>query len=298
MNTLLRSTRRRAVHSRGANCACVRAYVCSNGAFIEGRMNDDAPTAKAHPDPMPQSSFYPRTNWSIVFTAGKDSSPDARAALGELYVAYLPPLLAYLRSKGHPHDGAMDRLHAFFEHLLETNGLSTVEKRGKLRNWLLRAMNNFLTDEWREAHALKRGGGKTHLPIGPDFEAGEIEPAGTGLTPEQAFDRKWAIALLKRVLTRLQGEYTQAGKQILFAELKNFLPGGHTACSHQEIADRLEMKVNTVAVNIMRLRERYGELLRAEIADTTDSDMVEEEWRHLQAALGGRPETASGDSKA
>src|SRR5262245_19360932 len=145
MNTLLRPSRRRAVHSRLANCACVRTSICFNRSFFEGPMNDDAPTAKGHLEPMPEASLCPRTNWSIGFAAGKDSSPDARAALGELYVAYLPPLLAYLRSKGHAHDEAMDRLHAFFEHLMETNGLSTVEKKGKLRNWLLRALNNFLT---------------------------------------------------------------------------------------------------------------------------------------------------------
>jgi len=261
-------------------------------------MAEDASTVKA-PSLLAASSFSrSSSHWSEVFTAGKDSSPDARAAFGELYVAYLPPLLAYLRSKGNSQDRAMDLLHGFFEHLLETNGLSTVEKRGKFRNWLLRALDHFMTDEWREQHALKRGAGESHLPIGPDFEAGEVEPPATGLTPEQAFDRKWAIALLKRVLTRLQGEYAQAGKQTTFAELKDFLPGGHAAFSHQEIADRLKMQANTVTVNIKRLRERYGELLRAEISDTTDPDTVEEEWHHLQVALGGRPETVSGDSKA
>ena len=298
MNTLLRSTRRRAVHSRDANCACVRAYVCSNGAFIEGRMNDDAPTAKAHPDPMPQSSFYPRTNWSIVFTAGKDSSPDARAALGELYVAYLPPLLAYLRSKGHAQDRAMDLLHAFFEHLLLGKGLRTVQREGRFRNWLLGALDNFITDEWRKHQALKRGGGQSHLPIGPEIEEGEIEPPDPRLTPEQAYDRKWAIALLKRVLSKLSAEYACAGRQELFEQLKDFLPGGYAASSYDEVSERLGMKPNSVAVAIKRLRDRYAELLRAEISDTVEPGMVEEEWGYLRDALGGQPETASGDSKA
>lgn len=298
MNTLLHPARRRGVRSIATICACVRASVCSNGAILEGRMNDDAPTVKVHPVPGTQSPYYPRTHWSIVFAAGKDSSADARKAFGELYVAYSRPLLAYLHRLGHSRDSASDLLHGFFEHLLENNGLSTVEKKGNFRHWLRRSLTNFIRDQWDKQRALKRGGGKTHLSVGPDFEAGEVDPTDTGLSPERAYDRKWAIALLKRVLAKLAAEYVQNGKERLFLELKDFLPGGHAASNYEELGPRLNLQANSVAVAVKRLRAGYAELLHLEISNTVEPDMVEEEWRHLRDALGGPAETSTGESKA
>jgi RNA polymerase sigma-70 factor (ECF subfamily) len=254
-------------------------------------MADDASSVKS--SERSSLSSISSTHWSVVFAAGKDSSPEARAAFGELYTAYLPPLLTYLRSKGNSHERAMDLLHGFFEHLLETKGLSKVRKTGKFRTWLLRTLQNYITDVWRKGQAIKRDPGQPHLPIGTNVENGEVEPADTRLSPEQAYDRKWAIALLKRVLSKLAAEYAHAGKQAEFGELKDFLPGGHAASSYQEVGKRLNMQPNAVAQAVKRLRERYAELLWAEISDTVEPEMVEAEWRHLRDALGGRPETAS-----
>jgi RNA polymerase sigma factor (sigma-70 family) len=253
--------------------------------YTEDDMADDIPTVRA--SETPTVSTTTGTHWSVVLAAGKDSSPDARAAFGELYKAYSPPVLTYLYSKGNSPDHALDLLQGFFEHLLRTKGLTKVEKRGKFRSWLLSSLNHFATDVWAKENAQKRGGGKTHFPIGPDMELGELDPVDTRLTPEQAYDRKWAITLLERVLSKLAAEYAQTGKQKEFEEVKDFLPGGRAASGYEAIAARLGIKANTVAVYVSRLRTRYAELLRAEISSTVDPDMVEDEWRHLQEAVSG-----------
>src|SRR5262249_46183238 len=148
-----------------------------------------------------------------------------------------------------------------------------VEKRGKFRSWLLTSLNHFAMDVWEKENAQKRGGGQTHLPIGPEIELGELDPVDTRLTPEQAYDRKWAITLLKRVLSKLAAEYAQAGKQREFDAVKDFLPGGCAASRYEEIAERLGTRPNTIAVYVNRLRTRYAEVLRAEISDTVDPEM-------------------------
>lgn len=234
------------------------------------------------------------THWTVVFAAGQGD----RDAFGKLYVAYLPSLLVYLRYTGNMHDAAMDLLHGFFEHLLENESLGKVEKRGKFRSWLLASLKHFVRDVRDKRITLKRGGDRPHLPVGSDVDLGEVEPVDARLTPEQAYDRKWAIFLLKRVLSKLETEFVRDGKQQLFVELKDFLPGGNAASRYEEIGARLGgVKPNTIAVALDRLRERYKQLLQREISDTVGSDMVEEEWRHLLEAVSGRTDTNSGDSK-
>jgi RNA polymerase sigma-70 factor (ECF subfamily) len=224
------------------------------------------------------------THWSVVLGAGQGD----RAAFGKLYVSYRPALLTYLRCKGNSQDKATELLQGFFEHLLERNSLANVASHGRFRSWLRTCLDHYVRDQWQRQTAQKRGGAQTHFPIGQQYEDGEVDPRDLNLSPEQAYDRKWAITLLKSVLHRLEAEYIQNDKQQLFAELKDFLPGGQGACSHSEISERLGWKVNTVTVAIKRLRDRFGELLYSEISDTVDPEMVDDEWRHLQQALFAR----------
>ena len=214
-------------------------------------------------------------------------------AFGHLYLAYFPALLAYLRYKGNTQEQSMDLLQGFFTHLLATNGLERYERKGKFRSWLLKSLNHFVTDEWRKRQTLKKGEGKTHLPIGADFESGEIEPLDRRLTPEQAYDRKWGITILKRVLTRLADEYREAGKEQLFHTLKVFIPGGSDETGYAAVGNSLGLSANAVAVTVKRMRERYRELLREEISRTVDPEMIDEEWQYLQETICGRSATAS-----
>jgi RNA polymerase sigma-70 factor (ECF subfamily) len=260
-------------------------------------MDDEHSTLKEASCASTGSSSSSGTHWTVVSLAGKGSSPEARAAVGELYASYKPALLAYLLYAGNGQDKAMDLLNGFFEHLLETNGLSGVERGGKFRNWLLRSLKNYITEQWRKQQAMKRGGNKAHLAIGPDFEEGEVEPIDPQLSPEQAYDRKWAIALLGRVLSQLEQEYARDGKRKLFDHLKIFLLGkDDDQMGYTRIGEVLGMEPNTVARNVKRMRESYARLLRAEISNTVDSGMIEEEWRHLQAALRGQNGLAGNQS--
>ncbi|MBI1840744.1 MAG: sigma-70 family RNA polymerase sigma factor [Verrucomicrobia bacterium] len=216
-----------------------------------------------------------------------------REAVGELYLSYAPALLAYLRHKGNSPEEAMELLQGFFEHLLETDGLGKYEKKGKFRSWLLRGLSNFATDVWRKGQAKKKGEGRIHARVGVDVEIGELEPIDSQLTPEQAYDRKWAISLLRRVLSKLAGEYADEDRSALFDAIKRFLPGGDASVKYEEISATLGMKPNTVAVMVKRLRERYTGLLWAEVADTVEPYQIEEEWLHLYEALRGARELGS-----
>jgi len=251
--------------------------------FFSGYAMDDDLSTKQSTSP----GRFCATHWTVVGVAGGDDSSEGRAAFGELYAAYFPPLLTYLRYKGNSRDRAMDLLQGFFGHLLATNGLRSVEKKGRFRSWLLKVLNNFVHDQRDKDQAMKRGGGQIHLPIGPDFADGEIDPLDMRLSPEQAYDRKWAITLLNRVLSKLATKYVTADDRKIFDEMKTFLAGNDRESNYGEVAERLNMKPNTVAARVKRLREEYADLLWAELSDTVDPEMMEQEWRHLQAALCG-----------
>jgi RNA polymerase sigma-70 factor (ECF subfamily) len=216
-----------------------------------------------------------------------------REAFGNLYLAYFPALLAYLRYKGNSHEHSMDLLQGFFAHLLATDGLGRYERKGRFRSWLLKGLNYFVTDEWRKTQSLKKGQGKTHLPIGADFESGEVEPLDPRLTPEQAYDRKWGITILTRVLAKLAEEYRAAGKEQLFHTLKAFIPGSSDKMGYAMFESSLGLSANAIAVTVKRMRERYRELLREEISRTVDPEMIDQEWQYLQETICGRTGTAS-----
>jgi RNA polymerase sigma-70 factor (ECF subfamily) len=177
---------------------------------------------------------------------------------------------------------------AFFARLLEKNFLAGLDsEKGKFRAFLLASLKHFLANEWDKARTQKRGGGK--VPLSLDWQTADTQfqvAATNAPSPDKAFDREWALALLARVITRLQTECAAEGKGRLFEQLKTFLTGGQPAAAQREIAGLLGLEEGAVRVAVHRLRKRYRQLLRDEIANTlADAAMVEEEMRALFGAF-------------
>lgn len=239
--------------------------------------------------PLPAATFA-LTHWSVVLAAGRTDSTHAHVALEKLCRTYWPPIYAFVRRQGHsPHD-AQDLTQEFFARLLEQKSLADVDRaKGRFRSFLLAALKHFLANEWDKVRAQKRGGGQVLIPI--DAQSLEtscgLDPADQ-LTAERIFDRRWALTLLDQALTRLREDYVADGKTELFAQLKATLTEASRSVPYAEIAARLGLSEGAVKVAVHRLRGRYREVIRAEIAETVASSAeVEEEIRALFAALAG-----------
>ncbi len=245
------------------------------------------PPQTTQPNPLPvEGGRFEQTRWSVVVAAGGRESKEARRALEELCATYWYPLYAFVRREGHGADDAQDLTQEFFARLLEKNWLRAVDKeKGKFRSFLLAAMRHFLANEWDRAHRLKRGGGQAILSL--DAESAEsryaLEPADP-VTADRIFERRWALTLLEQVLARLREEFVSVGREKLFEALKQALTG--EKIPYGEIASRLKLNEGAVRVAVHRLRLRYRELIRAEIAQTVATeDEVDAEVQHLFAAL-------------
>ena len=239
---------------------------------------------------MSRQPAFVTTHWSVVLTAGRNDTTRARAALERLCQTYWYPLYAYVRRRGKSPEDAQDLTQEFFARLLEHNWIGRADQqRGRFRSFLLSAMNHFLSDEWDKARAQKRGGNFVHVPL--EFEVAETrfshEPADL-TTPEQNYERRWALTLLDEVLRRLRSEYEQDGRGELFATLHPCLVGGRSSQPYAELAVKLGVSEGTVKSAVHRLRQHYRQLLREEIAQTVAEPRdVDEELRHLFAVLGG-----------
>ena len=231
---------------------------------------------------------FATTHWSLVVAAKPDeaSRTRARKALEELCRTYWYPLYAFVRYRGYSSDEAQDLTQSFFVRIIETRGLAAADpERGRFRSYLLGAMKHFLANEWHRARAQKRGGGVTFLDLDAlDPEARyALEPAQS-TDPDAGFDREWAQQTIARAMEKLRREWETRGKGELFEGLKGSLTGDEPARS--ETAARLGMTDGALKAAVHRLRQRYRELLRAEIAETvTDPSDVDVEMRHLVAAL-------------
>lgn len=230
---------------------------------------------------------FATTHWSVVLAAGDTETTRAQQALSRLCHTYWYPLYAYVRKRGFNPQAAEDLTQGFFARLLRKKSLSHLTREGgRFRSFLLKSMNRFITDEWRHAHAQKRGAGKI---ISLDAASAEsrysIEPADRH-TPETLYDRAWALALLDAVFQRLREEYARAGKTALFDQLKFCLTGQRSAIPYVELASRLNQPENTIKTHVHRLRQRYRALLREEVAQIVASpDEIEEELQSLFHAL-------------
>ncbi len=234
-------------------------------------------------------NWFATTHWSVVLAAGHSSAPGAQEALEKLCRTYWYPLYAYVRRKGHSPEDAQDLTQAFFAQLLERHSLRQVRGEGRFRSFLLSALEHFLAAEWNRAHRQKRGGQFTFISldeVSPEKRY-QLEPVDE-MTPEKIYDRRWAMTVLDQALAALRSECRAGGKDDLFAELSPVLCGDKTEAPYAEIGARLVLSEGAVKSAAHRLRERYGELVRHEIAQTVNSpDQLEQELSHLSAALRG-----------
>jgi RNA polymerase sigma-70 factor (ECF subfamily) len=237
---------------------------------------------------MAESNRLPTTHWSLIQVAGRTSSATARQALETLCRIYWSPVYAYIRRRGINAIEAQDLTQAFFAELLGKDYLlQATPERGRFRSFLLTACQHFLANERAKARAQKRGGGQA--PLSLDFAAAEnhvrAEPAA-GTTPEQVYERQWAISLLRDVMDRLEEECRRRGKADLFVALKPWLIGEHAGVTYAATAKKLAMTPAAVKMAGVRLRRRYRELLREAIAQTVASaEDVDDEIRCLFAAV-------------
>jgi RNA polymerase sigma factor (sigma-70 family) len=236
----------------------------------------------------PRGDIFVTTRWTVVLSAGRKSSPHSDKALAELCQTYWYPLYAYVRRQGKSKEDAEDLVQAFFASFLEKNYLAGLSAElGKFRAFLLVALKHFLANEWDKANRQKRGGGVEHLSL--DWQSADeryhLDPPDPA-SPDRSYDRAWALALLEQVILRLQQECEAAGKGELFQQAKGYLMVGEQTIPYTEAARALQMDEGTVRVAVHRLRKRYRELLREEIAQTLDNPAdVAEELRSLLAAL-------------
>jgi RNA polymerase sigma-70 factor (ECF subfamily) len=233
------------------------------------------------------AAAFATTNWSVVLEA-QGRSPAAQDALEKLCRSYWRPVYSFIRRQRAGPEEAEDLTQGFFALLLERKDLNAVRKdKGRLRSYLLTSVKHFLTNERHRAMAIKRGEGQRLIPLDQlrERERAGFEPTDTS-TADQIYERRWALALLDQVLTRLGDEYRTAGNAILFERLKTLLTDERDRPSQAQIADELGMTENAVKQAFYRLRERYRQLLREEIAHTVMAPGdIEDELRHLIAVL-------------
>lgn len=225
---------------------------------------------------------FASTHWSLVLSAGREGGVESNAALDRLCRAYWPPLYAYVRRRVADVHEAHDLTQAFFERLLEKRYIAEADpERGRFRAFLITAFKHFLSREWDKANAQKRGGGRTAISF--DFAArdaawGALQDT---LTPERIYERQWAVTLLGRVMQRLRREMERNGKGPQFESLKDFI-GGSGSSSYGAVAAELEITEPAARMAASRLRGRYRELLREEIAQTVASEEdIDAEVRYL-----------------
>jgi RNA polymerase sigma factor (sigma-70 family) len=231
---------------------------------------------------------FTTTQWSVVLQACQSQSPSADEALAKLCQTYWYPLYVFVRRQGQKPQDAQDLVQAFFARLLEKKDLEDADRaKGKFRSFLLIALKRFLANEWDRVNRLKRGGGRQIVSLDEQkTEDRYLAQAVDEMTPEKAFERQWAFTLLDQVVARLKAEFSAAGKAKLFSELKTVVSGQGSDETYGEIGDRLGMSEGAVKVAIHRLRHRYRELLREEIAHTIETpEAIDEEIRLLFAAL-------------
>jgi DNA-directed RNA polymerase specialized sigma24 family protein len=233
---------------------------------------------------------FQTTHWTLVLHAGQsDPTETAREALSDFCEAYWPPLYTFLRLRGHASPDAQDLLQGFFVHLLEKNTLSRADKeKGRLRTFLLGSLQNFLCNEYDRSRTLKRGGGHRIVSIDehlPEAEASMMDTAH--LSDSRGYDLAWASNIVKRAWQHLQNAFEAEGKAESLKVLKPFIDGSESAALNQEeAAAKLGVPIATLRTWLWRLRQRYREALRMEVASTvSDPADVDQELHYLYQIL-------------
>jgi RNA polymerase sigma-70 factor (ECF subfamily) len=231
---------------------------------------------------------FSTTRWSVILLAGQEMSPESEAALEKLCRAYWQPVCAFARRRGFTEEDAKDLTQQFFARLLERKDFSRLDPgRGKFRTFLLTAFTHFLANEYDRANAQKRGGGRQIISLDefPPDELGGVA-AAQAASPAALYDVRWAQTILQTALLQLKEEMSQADKQGPFAVLKTFLTVNAAAGDYALAAKELGVESSAVPVLVHRLRQRFRELVRAEVAQTVSSPLeLEEEMRYLFEVL-------------
>lgn len=235
--------------------------------------------------------MFPHTRWSLVLAATRKNAPESAAALEALCRAYWYPLYAYVRRCGQsPHD-AQDLTQEFFCRLLEKNWLDAADReKGKLRTFLIVALKNFMSKQWRRASSQRRGGGQSQVPFDTEFaESRYAADHSVKLAADETFDKEWAVTLLDLTVNRLHAEFAVAGKHGDFEAIKGCLMAVHGAIDYVTVASRLGLNEGAARVAVHRLRKRFREIYREEISQTlADGADLDGELRYLAAALAGK----------
>ena len=232
--------------------------------------------------------IFVTTRWTVVLAAADRFAPEAERAMEEICRIYWFPLYAYIRRRGHSPEDAEDLTQEFFRQLIEHRWIENADRdKGKLRAFLITALKHFMAKEWRKASAQKRGGGQFHLSIDTQIAEGRYASTGTPrLEAEALFDHEWALTLLDLTFKRLENEYTEAGKADLFVQLKDGLVMSHETLNYSSMANDLDMTEGAVRVAVHRMRKRFRELYRMEIAQTLPPGAdLDDELRHLSVSL-------------
>lgn len=235
--------------------------------------------SQPHPSPA-----FTTTHWSAVLHAGAEDSPGVRVALGELCSTYWYPLYAHVRRRGYGPEDAADYTQEFFSVLIRRRCLANVgPEKGRFRTYLLTSLDYFLHDQRSRQQAAKRGGGAASIAI--DSLSAEqrflLEPQ-TDETPDKAFDRRWAAALLEQAFARLEAEQTKSGNAELFSHLKPFLAREVEPKEYDALAKQIGVSANTIAKSVQRLRQRARQLLLDGAAQTVAATSdAERELREL-----------------
>lgn len=240
-------------------------------------------------NPVAPVQAFLTTHWSVVVSAGRNDSPEAFAALEKLCRTYWYPLFAYVRRRGYDVEQARDLTQSFFAQVICRQYIAdATPERGRFRTFLLSSLGHFLANEWQRGQTQKRGGRVefVSLDYAQDQEVNQAEPADA-LTPERIFEKRWAEAVLARVLDALRAEYDGATVK-RFEILKPFLVAPKGSLSYADAARELGMTEQAAKSAIHRLRQRWRELMREEIAqtvNTTTTEVIDDEIRYLITVL-------------
>ncbi|MCC7373743.1 MAG: sigma-70 family RNA polymerase sigma factor [Verrucomicrobiales bacterium] len=242
------------------------------------------------PNGFQAGAVFATTHWSVVLLAGEGDSPEAASALARLCQSYWYPVYSFFRREGRSAEEAEDLTQSFFAKVIHNGQLARVHpERGRFRSFLLASARNFLRNDWNHARRLKRGGGAEIVSI-DGLVAEEwyrLEPADDA-SPEKAFDRRWAEALIEQVVSRLRAECVAAGQSARFEVLRDFMLGDLGGASYAEAAAKLGLTESAVTSAIHRLRGRFREMVRQEVANTVGHPGdVEAEMQDLLAVLAG-----------
>ena len=237
---------------------------------------------------MPGPGIFATTHWSVVVGAQQRGSAEADAALDKLCTTYWRPVFTFIRRTGANEDMAKDLTQGFFEKFLHKEYFrDATQHRGRFRSFLLTCVKNYLANESDKQRTKRRGGGAVFLSIEQFIQDSGVElESNLALTPDRGYERQWAYSILGNVRAKLRSEFVESGRTEVFEALHVHLSGERDEAPYAVVAARLQMSVDGVKKNVERMRRRFGQLLREEIAQTVlHPSEIDDELRFLRATL-------------